>query len=184
ADGDIKALKGKGGILGGDYIAGGSIYALELGSDGEVVTSVTVGLNMSVEKRKTKIEQAKKILRPRLNEYLKSVNTLTEMKKSKSIYFTDDNARALARMNKILPQLMDKDSILSQKEKALEKDLQKGAKQCVYVFGTLFPGVKVTIANASRVINSMEESVVLEYREKQQKINIRPMSDEEKKMTV
>lgn len=182
AEGDIKALKGKGAIIGGDYIAGGSIYALELGSDGEVVTSVTVGLNMSVERRKTTIERAKKILRPKLNEYLKSINTLTEMKKNKSIYFTDDNARSLARMNKILPQLMDKDSILTKKEEELEKDLQKGAKQCVYVYGTLFPGVKVTIAKASRVINSLEESVVLEYREKQQTINIRPMTEEEKKI--
>lgn len=183
AGGDIKALQGKGAIIGGDYIAGGSIYALELGSDGEAVTSLTAGMSIALERRKTMIEQAKKILRPKLNEYLKSINALSEMKKENSQAFTADNAKALASMKNILPQLMDKDSILSQKEEELEQDLKKGARQCVYVFGTLFPGVKVTIANASRVINSMESSVVLEYREKQQKIYIRPMTEEEKQMT-
>ncbi|MFO7761453.1 MAG: DUF342 domain-containing protein [Thermodesulfobacteriota bacterium] len=181
---DIKALQGKGAIIGGDCIAGGSIYSLELGSDGEAVTRVTAGMNTVIEKRKAKIEQIRKTLRPKLNEYLKSINTLSEMKKEQGKAFTEDNARALASMNKILPKLTDKDSALCEKEEELEQDIKKGLNQRVYVFGILYPGVKVTIANVSRVIDSMESSVVLEYMKKQQKIHIRPLTDEEKQRKI
>jgi uncharacterized protein len=177
---DIKALEGKGRIIGGVLVAGGSIYAKELGSDGEVVTDITVGLNPGLEKRKRKIDEAMAVVPPKLTETLKNISSLNEMKKEEGKDFSEEKAQKLARLNKLMPQLMERSNQLTELEEQLDQDLDKAADESVYVLGTLYPGVKVTIGKASRVVATEENTVVVEFNRKKQTILIRSMSSDEK----
>ncbi len=178
--GDIKALEGKGRIIGGSFVAGGSVYAKELGSDGEVVTDITVGLNTSLEKRKRKIEEAMAIVPPKFNEVLKNISSLNEMKKQEGKDFSEEKAKKLADLNKLMPQLMDRNNQLTELEEQLNEDLDKAADECIYVLNTLYPGVKITIGKAARVVANQENTVVVEFNRKKQLILIRSMSSDEK----
>jgi len=48
------------------------------------------------------------------------------------------------------------------------------------VLSTLYPGVKITIGKAARVVTNEEHTVVVEFNRKKQKILIRSMSSDEK----
>lgn len=176
---DIKAMDGKGRIIGGVLVAGGSVYAKELGSEGEVVTDITVGLNTSLEKRKRIIEEAKAVVPPKLNEVLKNISSLNEMKKEEGSDFPEDKAKTLENLNKIMPQLMERNNQLTELEEQLNEDLDKAADECVYVLGTLYPGVKVTIGKASRIIADQENKAIIEFSRKKQKIIVRSMSSDD-----
>jgi uncharacterized protein len=178
--GDIKALEGKGRIIGGSFVAGGSIYAKEVGSDGEVVTDVTVGLNTSLEKRKRKIEEAMAVVPPKLNEVLKDISALNEMKKEEGKNFSEEKTKTLSDLNKLMPKLMERNNQLTELEGQLNEDLDKAADECVYVTNSLYPGVKITIGKAVRVVSNEENKVVAEFNRKKQKILIRSMSNDEK----
>jgi seryl-tRNA synthetase len=156
------------------------VYAKELGSDGEVVTDITVGLNTSLEKRKRKIEEAMAIVPPKFNEVLKNISSLSEMKKQEGKDFSEEKAKKLADLNKLMPQLMDRNNQLTELEEQLNEDLDKAADECIYVLNTLYPGVKVTIGKAVRVVANEEHTVVVEFNRKKQLILIRSMSSDEK----
>lgn len=178
--GDIKALDGKGKIIGGSFVVGGSMYTKELGSDGEVVTDVVVGLNTALEKRKSKIEEAMAIVPPKLNEVLKNISALNDMKKKEGKEFGGEKAKTLDILNKMMPKLMERNNQLQELHVQLNEDLDKAADECVYVVGTLYPGVKITIGKAVRVVSNEEKQVVAEFNRKKQKIIIRTMSNDEK----
>jgi uncharacterized protein (DUF342 family) len=175
----VKAVEGKGRIIGGKLIVGESVYAKELGSDGEVVTDITVGLNTSLEKRKRLIEEAKEVVPPKLNEVLKNISALNEMKKEEGSNFPEEKAKQLAGLNQIMPQLMERNNQLTELEEQLNEDLDKASDECVYVLGTLYPGVKVTIGKASRIVAEEENKVVAEFNRKKQKIVFRSMSSDD-----
>jgi hypothetical protein len=179
---DLRALSGKGALIGGRYILGGSLYALELGSDAEVHTEIVVGLNPSLEHKKTKIEEAKAIWPPRLTEMLKDITALSTMKKNEGQGFSEANAEKLKKLNIMMPKVMEANNQLSELEEKLDKEIEKAATQCVYVLGRLNAGVQVTIGKGSRIFTTQEERVVIEFDRQKQAIHARGMTPEEREV--
>lgn len=179
---DMKAFQGKGAVIGGQYVLGGSMYVKDLGSDAEVVTEVTVGLKPDLEMRKRKIEAAKKIWPAKMNEILKNISALSEMKKKEGRDFPEEKAKSLAELNKQLPDVMEKNNQLSELEAKLDEEITQAANECIYVYGTLYPGVAVTIGKATRVIDKQERQVVVELQKSNLQIHVRSMEPEEKEL--
>ncbi len=177
---DLRALRGKGGVIGGKYILGGSLHALELGSEAEVLTEVVVGLNPSLEHKKKKIEEAKAIWPPRLAEMLKDITALSAMKKKEGKDFSPENDAKLKKLNALMPKVMDANNHLTELEEKLDEEIEKAATQCVYVYGKLHPGVRVTIGKATRILTTPEERVVVAFDRTKQAIHVRSMTPEER----
>lgn len=179
---DMTVVGGKGAVIGGQYIIGGSMYVKELGSDAEVQSEVTVGLQPDLEKRKRKIETAKEYWPERMNEILKNISSLNEMKKAEGKDFGEEKAKVLAELNKMMPKVMEKNNQLTEMEQQLDKDLSQAANESIYVYGTLYPGVLVTIGKATRIINKEEHGVVVELHKSSLTIHVRSMTQDEKEM--
>ncbi|MCB2182207.1 MAG: FapA family protein [Desulfobulbaceae bacterium] len=177
---DLRALEGKGSLIGGKYVLGGSMYVTDLGSDAEVVTEVTVGLKPELEQQKRKIEAAKEYWPNRMSEILKNINALNEMKKAEGKNFSEEKAKVLAEFNKMMPEVMEKNSQLTEMETKLDEEINKAANEVIYVYGTLYPGVRVTIGKASRIINKEEQQVVVELQKSTLTVHVRAMTPEEK----
>jgi uncharacterized protein (DUF342 family) len=177
---DLVAIKGKGALIGGKYVLGGSLHALELGSDAEVVTEIVVGLNPSLEARKIKLEAAKEVWPPRLTEMLKDIAALSALKKELGKDFPAEKAAKLKELNIKMPKVMDATNQLTILEEKLDTDIDQAANECVYVHNRLYPGVSVTIGSAVRVINMEEKRVVVEFEKSNRKIHVRSMTVDER----
>ncbi|MFH1215848.1 MAG: FapA family protein [Pseudomonadota bacterium] len=180
--GNMTVLQGKGVAIGGKYILGGSMHVKELGSEAEVVTEITVGLQPELEKRKRQIEAAKGYWPNRMNEILKNISALNEMKKAEGKDFGGEKADILAELNKMMPEVMEKNNQLTEMEMELDRDLDLAANESIYVYGTLHPGVNVTIGKASRMIDKREDQVVVELQKNNMQIYVRGMTPEEKEV--
>lgn len=177
---DLVATKGKGALIGGKCVLGGSLHALELGSDAEVSTEIVVGLNPSLEARKNKIDAAKEVWPPRLTEMLKDITALSVMKKEEGKDFSPEKAERLKDLNKNMPKVMEATNQLTVLEEKLAEDIDKAANECVYVHNVIYPGVSVTIGSAVRVVSMEEKKIVVEFEKSNRKIHIRAMSVEER----
>ena len=182
AAGDIKALGDKGALIGGTYIAGGSIFVKDLGSDGEVLTELSVGLDPALAKRKKIISEARELVPGRLNDIIRNISTLSELKKNMGKDFPVDKERLLLKLNDLMPKMMDKSALLTELEKQLAEDLSRRIDDGVYVYGTVYPGVRINIGTASKLIMEKESQVVIDYKAKDQKIQIRGMSKDEARL--
>ncbi len=177
---NLTAIKGKGALIGGKYILGGSLHVLELGSDAEVVTEVIVGLNPSLEARKIKIDAAKEVWPPRLTAMLKDITALSAMKKEQGKGFSPENAAKLKDLNVKMPKVMDVTNQLTLREEKLDVDIDQAANECVFVHNILYPGVSATIGSAIRVVNVEEKGVVIEFEKSNRRIHIRSMTEDDR----
>ena len=177
---ELTALDGKGAVIGGNYVLGGSMYVKELGSDAEVVTDVTVGLDHELSVRKKKLEAEKEFWPAKMNNLLKDIGTLNEMKKKEGVNFPEEKKELLRKLNKMMPEVMEKTNELTVKEDRLNEDLLKATEEKIYVHGSAYPGIYVKIGNASRVITDEESFVVIEFQKSKQKVHVRSMSPEER----
>lgn len=75
---------------------------------------------------------------------------------------------------------MEKNSQLTEMETKLDEEINKAANEVIYVYGTLYPGVRVTIGKASRIINKEEQQVVVELQKSTLTVHVRSMTPEEK----
>lgn len=182
--GNMTVLQGKGVVIGGKYILGGSLHVKELGSEAEVVTEVIVGLRPELEKRKRQIEAAKAYWPNRMNEVLKNISALNEMKKAEGKDFGGEKAAVLTELNKLMPEVMEKNNQLTEMEKQLDRDLEQAATESIYVYGTLYPGVSVTIGKTVRILDKRENQVVVELQKSTMQIYVRGMTPEEKEMAA
>ncbi len=178
---DLVAMEGKGAVIGGKYILGGSMHVKELGSDAEVVTEVTVGLNPDLEARKKKIEAEKEIWPPKMNELLKNIGVLNEIKKEQGLDFPEEKKELLNKLNKMMPEVMEKNNALTEQEAQLDEDMLKAAGERIFVYGILYPGLLVKIGKTQRVITDQENFVVIELHAQNKKIHVRSMTVDEKK---
>ncbi|MDR9500231.1 MAG: FapA family protein [Desulfurivibrionaceae bacterium] len=177
---DLKALSGKGALIGGRYVLGGSLYALELGSDAEVLTEIVVGLNPGLEQKKKKIEEAKGIWPPRLTEMLKDISALSAMKKKEGKGFSPQNELKLKKLNGLMPKVMEANNHLAELEEKLDAEIEKAATQSVYVYGRVHAGVQITIGKICRVLTSPEEGVIIAFVREKQAIHVRTMTPSER----
>lgn len=180
--GSMKAITGKGLLVGGECVVGGSLYVLELGSEAEVVTEVTVGVNPSIEQKKRILEQEQEVWPARMSETLKNVNTLNKMKKEEGKKFPPDKQELLNKYNAFLPRVMEKVNQLTSLEEEINAEIDKAANECIYVMGRLFPGVKVRIGNAVRVVATEEECVAIRLNRGNMQIIINAMTEDERRI--
>ncbi|MEW6289640.1 MAG: FapA family protein [Thermodesulfobacteriota bacterium] len=178
--GGMTVMGGKGAVMGGSYVVGGSMHVKDLGSEAEVVTEVTVGLKPELEKRKRQVEAAKAYWPDRMNEILKNISALNEMKKAEGKDFGGEKANVLAELNTMMPEVMEKNNQLTEMQMQLDKELEQASSEAIYVYGSLYPGVVVTIGKAVRVIDKQEQQVVVELQKSTLQIHVRAMNPEER----
>ncbi len=177
--GDLIAAKGSGTVVGGTYVVGGSMYVKELGSDGEVVTEVSVGINPGLEVRKQKLDEELAIWPERLNQTLKNIGSLEQMKKEEGDKMPADKLALLKKMTSVMPKLMERVNQLSEAEKQLQEEMDKLTSECVFVYGTLFPGVTVKIGGVARLFTMEEDQVVIHFDHKSRQLHLRKFTPEE-----
>ncbi len=177
---NLTALEGKGAVIGGNYVIGGSMHVKELGSDAEVVTEVTVGLDHELNVRKKKLEAEKEFWPGKMNELLKNIGSLNEMKKKEGPNFPEEKKKLLRQLNKKMPEVMEKTNELTEKQDRLDEDLLKATEESIYVYGTAYPGINVKIGNAARVITDEKSFVAIEFQKSTGKIHVRSMTPEER----
>ena len=178
--GSMTVISGKGTVIGGKYVIGGSLHVKDLGSEAEVVTEVTVGLKPELEKRKRQVEAAKEYWPDRMNEILKNISALNEMKKAEGKGFGGEKAKVLAELNTMMPEVMEKNNQLTEMQMQLDKELELASSESIYVYGSLYPGIIVNIGKAVRVIDKLEQQVVVELQKSTLQIHVRAMTPEEK----
>ncbi|MDH3392737.1 MAG: FapA family protein [Desulfobulbaceae bacterium] len=178
--GDLVVVKGNGTLVGGVAVVGGSVYVKDLGSDGEVVTEINVGINPSLEVRRKKLEEEMAIWPERLNQTVKNISALETMLKTEGENMPPEKQALLAKMVSVMPKLMERVNLLSEAEKKLQEEMAKLTSECVYVCGTLYPGVTIKIGGIPRLFTMEEEAVVIHFDQKSRQIHIRKMLSEEK----
>lgn len=176
----MTALKGKGTIIGGKYVIGGSMYVKELGSDAEIATEVSVGIVPALQAKKQKLEEELALWSDRMNELIKNISALEKMKKDEGGKLSEEKSAQLEKYKSVMPKAMDRVNNLTEMNKAMEEELEQMVNECVYVYGTLYPGVSVRIGSALRTMTAEEEQVVVHFDKTSRQIFVRKMSRQER----
>lgn len=177
--GSLKAVEGKGLVVGGKYVVGGSMWVKELGSEGEVVTEVTVGIKPELEQKKEKLLRDQEVWPARMSETLKNINGLNKLKKEAGGKLDPEKQELLDKYNAFLPKVMEKVNQLTELEEQINEEVAQSANECIYVYGALHPGVKIRIGNVARVISNEDERVAVRLNPKSLQITIQPMTADE-----
>lgn len=176
---EVIATQGKGLVVGGRILAGGSLHVKDLGNDDEVTTEVCVGLIPSLSLQKQKIDEDLDLWSGRLNEIVKNISTLEKIKKESGGKLPEEKGNTLAKYKASMPKLMGKVDELIEQDKALDLELEQMTNESVYVYGHLFPGVVVKIGNVVRTITVDEERAVIYYDRENRQILVRKMTSDE-----
>ncbi|HIJ78077.1 MAG TPA: DUF342 domain-containing protein [Deltaproteobacteria bacterium] len=177
---DVIATKGKGTIIGGKFIVAGSIHVVDLGSDAEIMTDISVGMIPSLQAKKIKLDEEFVTWSDRLNEVLKNISALDKMKKDMGAGFPEDKAVLLKKCQGFMPKAMDKVNDLTEANNQLAEELGQMINERIYVYGTLFPGVVVKIGSLARTITLEEQEVVVFFDKEVHQILVRKMTREER----
>jgi len=176
---DLKVLQGKGLLVGGECLVGGSVHVKELGSEAGVDTKLVVGVDKGFEANKVQVSKDLAVWSERLNETLKNINTLEKMKKESPADLDADKTRLLTKMKEAMPKIMEKVNELQEAEVGIEAEVERRVTESVYVYGKIFPGVSIKIGPGIRVINDPEERVVAFYDPSTRMIKLRKLKPEE-----
>lgn len=178
--GNIRVLQGKGVLAGGQYVVGGSVFVKELGSEDEVETDLSVGVNPALEEKKDKLTEEQAVWSAKMNELIRNTTGLKALQKEKGPAFPPEQAELLKKYNHLLPQVMAQVNKLAEEEEALEAELEQAAGESVYVYGQLHPGAKISICGVTRFLNSAETGVVVHFDREKRQIHCRAMTPEER----
>lgn len=178
--GDIRVLGGKGVLAGGRYVVGGSVFVKELGSIDEVNTEISVGVNPLLEEKKEKMLEEKRVWSERMNDLVRNTTGLKIQQKAKGAAFPPEQAALLKKYAQMLPQAMERVNKLTAEEEAIDAEMEQSATRAIYVYGTLYPGAKITIGGVTRVLTSQESGVVIHFDREKRQIHCRGMTPEEK----
>ncbi len=176
---DLIAVEGKGLIVGGDCLVGGSVHAKELGTDAGVETRFTLGMDKAFMLHKEQTEKDFELWSERFNETLKNVNSLEKMKSEAKGKLAEEKERLLVKMKEAMPKIMEKVNLLQETQAAIEEELEERIHECMYVYEKVFPGVSVKIGPAIRVLNEEEERVVIYFDPSTRQIKLRKIKPEE-----
>ncbi len=171
---------GKGVIIGGGTVTGGSVHLRDLGSDAEVVTDITVGMKPDLAARKERLDQELPLWSGRLNEVLKTVTGLQKMKNEQGKDFPAEKKEKLIKYNTAMPKLMERVEKLRNMMAALEEEIDQAIGEAVFVYGTIYPGVTVRIGPGIRTVAGTETEVVVHFDRDSRQIHIRKMTPVEK----
>ncbi|MFU8818443.1 MAG: DUF342 domain-containing protein [Desulfurivibrio sp.] len=171
--------RGKGVVVGGKYIVGGSVYVRDLGTDAEIQTYLHIGVVPSLQGRKQKVDSDLRLWAERLNEIIKNISALEKMKKEQGGGFPEERVAMLQKYKTAMPKAMDRVNDLTDQANALEKELEQMVAESVFVYGTLYPGGVISIGSATRFVTTVEEQCVVFFDREVRQIMIRKMSAEE-----
>ncbi len=180
--GNLRVQQGKGTLIGGVYVIGGSAYVKELGSDAEVITKIEVGVNPLIADKVEKLERDKEIWPEKMSEILKATTVLKKMQRDDNGKLLPEKVALLKEYNDMLPEVMDKVNSITEREQELDEEMAQSASESIYVYGTVFPGVTVTIAGISRTLSSPENFVVIHFDKEKHQIHCRAMTPEERQI--
>jgi uncharacterized protein (DUF342 family) len=180
--GNIRVLTGQGILAGGHYIVGGSVFVKDLGSTDEVTTELSVGINPLLDQKKVSLDQEKGAWSAKMNELLRNTTGLKVMQKEKGSAFPPAQAELLKKYVQMLPQIMERVNKLTEEQEALEVEMERAANESIYVYGTLYPGAKITIGGVTRVISTLDNGVVIHFDKENRQIHCRAMTPEEKQV--
>jgi len=145
-----------------------------------VITEVCVGLVPSLQMKKQKIDEELGLWSDRLNEVIKNISALEKIKKELAGKLPEDKSTLLAKCKAFMPKAMDKVTLLTEENKALEVELEQMVNELVYVYGRLFPGVVVKIGPLARTITLEEDQSVIYFDKETHQISVRKMSRDER----
>lgn len=151
AKGKILVIGKKGLVVGGEVKAGEELRAKTIGSHMGTITKLDVGID---PEEKTKYDEVK-------NQITEIERTMDNLKKTIDLLGraakTDQLPKAkeeiFVKSIKTYEFLKDKIENLRDEEVLLETKIQALDRGKIHVSGVIYPGVKVTILNASRHIN-------------------------------
>jgi len=176
----MSALNGKGAIIGGKYVIGGSMYVKELGSEAEINTEVSVGIVPALQAKKQKMEEDLALWSGRMNELIKNISALEKMKKDEGGKLPADKQAQLEKYKAVMPKAMNRVNTLNELNRKMEEELEQMVNECVYVYGVLYPGVTIRIGSALRTITAEEEQAVAYFDKTSRQIFVRKLSREER----
>jgi uncharacterized protein (DUF342 family) len=178
--GNLRVTSGKGTLIGGEFILGGSAHIRELGSDAEVITNISVGINPSLAKKVEELASEKEIWPDKMSEILKATTALKKMQRDASGNLIPEKVAMLKEYNAMLPEVMDKVNSITEREQELDEEIEQSANEAIYVYDTVYPGVTVTIAGISRMLSSPETATVIHFDKEKRQIHCRAMTPEER----
>ncbi|MDA8418274.1 MAG: FapA family protein, partial [Desulfobacteraceae bacterium] len=178
--GNIRVLGGQGVLAGGQFVVGGSVFVKELGSEDEVQTELSVGVNPALEEKKAALTQEKELWAERMNELLRNTTGLKVKQKEKGAAFPAEQLALLKKYNQMLPGVMERVNQLTEAEEKMEAEIEQAASEAIYVYGDLYPGAKITIGGVTRALTSHEHGVVIHFDREKRQIHCRTMTPEEK----
>ncbi len=177
---DMRVTQGKGAVIGGRYVIGGSFHVKELGNSAEVKTYVSVGIKPEIWEEKRKLEEEQKIWPEKLNEVIRNISSLEQLKKKQGGQLPPDKEALRKKLNKIMPEIIRQIEKLKESEKEIKERLEKAIHERIFVYGTLFTGVTVQVGTVARDVTLAEEKVVVQYQGPGE-IAIRKMTPDEYK---
>ncbi|MCK5230189.1 MAG: DUF342 domain-containing protein, partial [Desulfobulbaceae bacterium] len=111
---------------------------------------------------------------------IKNLSALKQMKKQSGGKLPPDKAKLVNNLNAVLPKIMEQVSRIEEMEKQFEEEKKQMINESIYVYGKLYPGVKVSIGGVSRIITDKEDTAIISFNPQlKQPIHIRPMSSDE-----
>lgn len=178
--GNIRVVKGKGVLAGGKYVVGGSVFVKELGTDDEVGTDLSVGVNPVLDEKKDKLKEEQAVWGAKMNELIRNTTGLKALQKEQGSAFPPEQIALLNKYNHLLPKVMEQVNKLAEEEQVLEAEIEQAGNESIYVFDELHPGAKVSICGISRILTSSEKAVVIHFDREKRQIHCRAMTAEEK----
>ncbi len=144
-------VKGRRGlIVGGLVRATEEIVANTIGSHMGTITNIEVGIDPDEKQRHEELKVDISEMSKNIKNLEKTIQLLNRMGKSRGL---DDKKRdILSRSIKTYDILKEKYSKLMDQSKLIESKLQDSRGGKIHVSGTIYPGVKITILNAVRII--------------------------------
>lgn len=162
AGGRVICLTGKGGIIGGEIIAGQQIIAKRLGSESYTGTYLEAGVDPNIKNKLIILEKQKDDLSAKFDILLKSIDKLDEEQKAGKL--NRKKEKILVKMQKAKEEYSKKLALYESKIRKLSQYLMNiennGSISAKYV---AFPGVKTVIKNAEYEIRSEYKSVTFKY---------------------
>lgn len=176
---DMVVTKNKGAVIGGTHIVGGSLHVKELGDEAEMSLEVSVGVQPDLMEKKRKMEADLKAWPEKLNEVIRNISSLEQIKKRSGGVLPPDKENLRRKLSNVMPVIMKQIDSLTEEEKKVNEQLQQFVNACVYVYGTVYPGATVRIGTIARQVTIQEDRVVIHLDRTTMTIGIRKMSEDE-----
>lgn len=156
----VLVTNAKGSIFGGDVLAGSFIKASFIGSEMFIHTKLEVGFPPHL---RDQLFAERKFIKKKKEDRDKTDKNLVVLKKFSESGELSGNKKVLHDiLHSLSQQLSDEIELLSASIENLEAKMQKCAEGRVEAVKTIYPGVSITIKNATRIIRAQYHMALFE----------------------